>query len=167
MGYRFVGWSVSLRHQTDGTPEAIYHGRILRWGLSSLTDAVRFTEAINRGDLDHLFERIAAGHTIEWDGSNHIGHMTEDAATAFYAVDDAVTDWLFFQCELTGKNAGLWDAGDWLSEYGYEAIAEDHNLLIPVSDEELATVADALDAEARREQIVLCGTYEWLKKEAQ
>jgi hypothetical protein len=65
-----------------------------------------------------------------------------------------------------GQHTGLWDAGDWLAEYNYSALAANYGFdPVTVSDDRLAEVADALDAEARAENVALFGTYDWLIRE--
>ena len=68
----------------DADPEsvtmAVHHGTTRQYDITPYISRTNLD-----GVLDHLkplLQRVAAGLTRKWDGSNHIGRMTEDAAEA-------------------------------------------------------------------------------------
>lgn len=67
----------------NSIPFTVYHGRVLSYGASGVT-----VENIKRIIRNHkpLLERIAAGHTVEWNGNNHIGKLNDDAMEAHMAL---------------------------------------------------------------------------------
>jgi hypothetical protein len=147
---------VTTAHHNSGTPAAIWHGIILRWTLPLRVDAAEFTRRVNEGWLDDLLARIAAGHAVAWNGSNHVGTLTADADSAA----EALSDRLDVAPELASENAGLWEAEDWLSE-GFDPA--DVGMTGQTTDAELTALAEALDREALAEQAVLTGTLDWLR----
>lgn len=63
----------------NGVPASVYHGRTRRYSIPLLTAA-----AANRvmAELRPLAERIVAGSDIDWDGSNMVASLNEDARAA-------------------------------------------------------------------------------------
>ena len=64
----------------NAVPAAVWHDRCLRWRVPPETSKKALLAFI-RGNIE-LFERVAAGHSVEGDGSNHVGQLTEDAVAA-------------------------------------------------------------------------------------
>jgi hypothetical protein len=78
---------------SDGAPSnAVWHRRTLRWRLGdpSLTTA-EINDLLDAAAP--LVARVHAGHTVVWDGKNHVGQLTDDASAASDAMatlcDDA------------------------------------------------------------------------------
>jgi len=70
-----------VEHNINGVSEAVFNGRIAR------IDDVDQYLTLNGIDKLHkeirpLLEEIAAGHSIEWNGQNHVGRFTEEADEA-------------------------------------------------------------------------------------
>ena len=91
------GWSLkaSDRAHTDGIPPEIYHQHILEFTLYSDTllelrpeDRELFVAPL--GDLTQILIRIAAGHSIVWDGNNHVGVLTPDAREARQELNERI-----------------------------------------------------------------------------
>lgn len=164
----------------DGTPADIWHGLALRHWLPTVPDAPGIAAYLRSPAAAALLDRIAAGHEVRWDGHNHVGRLDEDGGEAWAALTahlDTLTD------ERDG--AGVWDAGDWLAVgVGYEdadgnpvgsrgqaarlllpgVLADGSDLAIDAdtTDDQLGAYADLLDADARREGVLLSGTYRHL-----
>ena len=130
----------------------VWHGLIRRYPIPALVNAVHLTEDINAGAFDRLLDQIARGHTVEWDGHNWVGGLTQDA-------EDAELD---IVARLEGYEdpslGGLWDASDWLYD-------SRHDLgITPTStDAELQAIASKLEGEALNENVRLYGTLEALE----
>ena len=80
---------VSAAFNTDignAVPSAVWNGHTLRMRVSSNISAPTLRAFIARSDVRTFLERIHIGHTIEWDGSNHKGRLTNDALSAFMAL---------------------------------------------------------------------------------
>lgn len=73
---------------SNSTPMHVWHGRILRWIVSQHP-----SEADMRNRLMSnmsRFERICNGFSVEWDGSNHVGRLTEDGRNAEESIDEDI-----------------------------------------------------------------------------
>ena len=147
----------------DGTPMTIWHGRILRAWLPETVDAADAETLLRSREGIALLDRVAAGHTVEWDGNNHVGRMTGDASDAF----DSIVDDLSAQT-LIEESAGVWEAGDWLSEsiiYGGGHVNVGNNGIVTARtpDAALQALAAIIDAEAATDYVSLRGTYNYLE----
>jgi hypothetical protein len=77
----------------NGIPSAVWHGRDIRIPVSPFVagpDLADFLERFDRGRV--LLERIHEGHAIAWDGSNHVGSLTEDAQAARVELEAALQE---------------------------------------------------------------------------
>jgi hypothetical protein len=100
-----------------GTPIDVWNGVVLRWRVDPLVDFEALTQAINHGVIDELLDALAAGHSVEWDGSNHRGTLDASGRRA----SAALQAWLDDEApRLQGESAGLWSAYEWL-----EPLAQD------------------------------------------
>jgi hypothetical protein len=148
----------------DGTPEAIWHGRVLREWLPSVIDAREAGDFLRSDEGRALLERVALGHSIEWNSNNHVGMMTDGASDALDALREGL------ECRtLDSECAGVWDASDWFPNGvqhgdGYVEMIGDESTRITAAttDAQLQTIADALDAEAAAELVSVRGTYNYL-----
>jgi hypothetical protein len=117
----------------NAVPFAVWHGLRLRWAIPPLKAgaANRLLEA-----LVPIAEKIVAGFSREWDGSNHVGRYTE-------AADEAIEDAREVCRDFGGDDDAIqsWDAADWLLDTPKGLTAE-------TTDEELAALAESLEAEA-------------------
>ncbi len=73
----------------DGVPVREWNNEILTYALASsehgetMLDVGRLRADLeDGGDLAVLIDRIIAGHTVEWNGDNDVGRLTEDARDA-------------------------------------------------------------------------------------
>lgn len=69
----------------------VWHGRTLRYPVNP---------ALSQSGIDRLIdaampllERVYAGHDVEWDGSNFVGRMTDDAAAASEKLERLCEEW--------------------------------------------------------------------------
>lgn len=159
----------------DGTPSDIWHGIVLRHWLPSVPDAAAIAATLRSPEGQALLDRIADGHSVDWDGSNNVGHLTADAAAAWGALTahlDTLTD--------EREHAGIWDAADWLGESVAHRHDDDGTTVAVViayampdatdmvidaatTDAQLAAYATILDDAARIETVLLSGTDRYLE----
>lgn len=91
----------------NGVPSFGWHGRTIRVPVSPFVsgpDLADFLERFARGRV--LLERIHEGHSVEWDGSNFVGSLDEDAQAAREELETALR-------EL--KQADVQRAEEWIS----------------------------------------------------
>lgn len=79
--------SVRIRREYVATswPMAEWHGRTI---VVSIADNARLTDLEydlgSEGVASMLIDAVIAGHTVVWDGSNHVGQLTEQASAALW-----------------------------------------------------------------------------------
>jgi hypothetical protein len=76
--------TLSIRYDPEiggSIPMSVYHGRIRWYVLLVRPRSVREACCILRSFREYA-ERIIEGHTVEWNGNNHVGRLTEDAQAA-------------------------------------------------------------------------------------
>jgi hypothetical protein len=131
-----VGWNGEIG---TAVPMPVWHRRWLRWTFPVIptVDAANHLLDACAGWL----QRVHDGHSIRWDGSNHVGALTEDANAA----DDAIQHHLDTYPWDETDTVQIWDAADWLD--GHDGFG----ITAATTDEELETIADRLVDEA------LCG----------
>ena len=90
----------------------VWHRRTLQWSINPRLTGAQIASAIQ--DAYTLLERIHAGHTIEWDGSNMSGTLTDDAGDASAALARRL-DKLHCEVNVWSADDWLWTAGDLLT----------------------------------------------------
>lgn len=82
----------------------VWHRRTLQWSIDPGLTGAQIADAIQ--DALPLLERVHAGHTVEFDGSNMGGLLTEDAAEASAKLGRIL--------EKLRSEVNVWSAADWL-----------------------------------------------------
>lgn len=126
----------------DGTPMAEWHGRTLTWGFGAKGDGSVIdrkaleTDLAEGGKLRALLERVHAGHTVAWNGQNHVGSLNQDADKASDEIER-----LMQSGEYADKVApAVWNANDWITAYGDNSAASclsDLGLTVDATDEQI------------------------------
>lgn len=126
-------------YQADGdnaVSESVWHGR-------SLTARVKnTTEQAARDYLtgNPLIERVISGHSVDWDGRNMVGSLTDDAAAAW--------DELIAGFEDLPDGWSYWPIDDYLAQ---AQIPDD------LTDDQIADLVAQIEAEATSEMVVIGG----------
>ena len=93
-----------------GVPFSVWHGVIRRYPLPS----AYLTATAIRSLMDEIADDLAVvaeGHTVEWDGSNNVGRLTDEAAEAEERIAAAL------DCRVDEDDTILvMDADEWYSE---------------------------------------------------
>lgn len=125
--------SATYDPHTNGTNEAVYHGRDLWIRISGIPTDKGANELLT--DALPLAKRILAGATIEHDGSNWRGYLNKDAQDAEYELATLAE-------EYDGPGVEIYDAGDWFAEGDKPAITADS------TDEDLVRISQEIASEA-------------------
>lgn len=128
----------------NGIPATVWHGRDLRFPVSpfaSGSDLADFLERFDRGRV--LLERIHEGHSVEWDGSNYVGHLDDDAQAAREELEAALQE---------VDQADVQRIQDWIGSMPWPD-------LWPATDN-LREAVEGLERIARQDGIVLDGDVE-------
>lgn len=129
-----------------GTPFSVWHGRSIRWAIPALTESAAEGLLL---DLIPLADRICAGYSCEWDGSNNVGRYSEDARDAAEAIRDLCDrEW------GEGEVLSVWHAQDWYGPCGTGAqIARQVGLTAETTDAELDSIVESEESAASPHQI--------------
>jgi len=89
-----------------------------------------------------------AGHAVQWDGSNPVGRLNDDASLAAQSIEAHIES---LDSEMQVQ---VWDAGDWLggSLYSSEQAAE-YGITAGTSDEMLEEIAREIEDDAKHEGV--------------
>jgi hypothetical protein len=145
--------TVDQEYDSGSTSFDRWNGIVLYWRV----DGHPQEDDVRRWIEDHIadWETICAGHSVEWNGNNHVGRMTDEASEAEAAIDRELTEgWPpAFDPE---QGWSLWDARDWLQDMpsGWSPAGR--------SDEQLEALAAGIEDDARGENVILYGTLEYL-----
>lgn len=149
-------WLDCTTASETGTPSDYWHGVRLRTPITSALDLESLTQAINAGAIDAEIAAICDGHTVEWDGSNHVGRMSAAASAAW----DRIGVWLDAQITLADRfeHAGSWDAYDWFGPADDEC-----GVTATTTDAELDEIEERVEEDARAEYVILYHTRSYLE----
>jgi hypothetical protein len=126
--------SLDIRDYFDAVPEAELHRRDLALLVAEgpmIVDPDRLRDLLEKART--LVERVVAGHSVEWDGSNRVGRLTDDGEEALYALND-----LFRLADLADDSLMLLTVDDWIGSMSLADLGLDAH-----SDEEAIRVAAA------------------------
>jgi hypothetical protein len=88
----------------NGVPADVWHQRTLRLTVPADVDGQKLADYLERGGRA-LLERIHAGHEVDWDGSNRVGKLTDDARDAIEQIEREMDDL---------PRVEVWTASEWL-----------------------------------------------------
>ena len=75
--------SADINYEIGGAvPVRVAHNRTLRWDVSPYANGDSLADLLESELVRELFERVHNGHSVEWDGSNMVGRLDEDAEAA-------------------------------------------------------------------------------------
>lgn len=128
----------------DAMPADVWHGCTLRWTIPNTLTPAGVRQLVT--ELMPLLERVHAGHTDEWSGSNWVGQLTDDAQEANEAIDNICRD----LDPEDYDHLNVWDAIDWLSNDTEATLG----IRAATTDDELTTIAARLVADADPNTII-------------
>lgn len=125
----------------NAVPVGVWHRRVLRWNIPALTEGA--ANALLE-EIAPLAERVVAGYSERWDGSNHVGEFDADADDAIEAIARLCDrDW------SEGEVIAVWDAADYLGNIGSIRLqAKELKVTTTSTDDELDAIAEEVEAEA-------------------
>lgn len=127
------------RHSSEnGIPMSVWHGVVQQW--RAILPAGRLdAEAVKSfvEDLADDLATVAAGHSVEWDGSNYVGRLTDAAHDASERIADAMDS------DLAYMVRDCWHAADWIAPALDETVDECHGMTDAEIGAHLVACADA------------------------
>jgi|SRR6516164_7077263 hypothetical protein len=143
------------RHSSNnGTTFDVWHGRTLEWSASlsqgsyTLPDVAKI-EALAE-QVKPLLERVHAGHSTYWDGSNYCGRLTEDAEGA-----DKEIERIFEVADWCDEDRQVWDASEWIAGAGYLETARELGLTLASDETAWDEATASLVQQAESDGVVL------------
>lgn len=127
----------------NGVPMRVWNRRSLRCPVPASIKGSALASLL-QGEALPLLERIHAGHSVEWDGSNRVGLLDSDAVIARDHLDA-----LFDSLDEDADCVSVWDVGDWLFT---GCSLRDH-----WADQSLKEAVEALESMAERDGVYLDG----------
>lgn len=97
----------------NAVPMTVWHNRTLRWRVPAQAEGTALAEFLRENAP--LFERVHAGHSIEWDGNNMVGKLTNDAQAAFTRISDLLETFEPL-AEVWSADAFLFSGGNTLND---------------------------------------------------
>ncbi len=145
--------TVTDRREMTGT---VWQGRTLVCRLAANVDLDALRNSLGEeGRCAPLIGRVIAGHSVEWNGRQYIGVLTDDASGAWQDLVDLLHG--LPQSEIT-----VWDAAAWL--YGERStpslVLRNNGLWVDATPERIAAVAREVVEEAVQQKVHLVGGVE-------
>lgn len=128
-------------YKTNSSLMTVYNGVELEFGIYGHPDEDEVREYLTTGHGQELLQAICNGHEVVWNGHNHVGRLTDEAAAAVEQLSEYLSYW---EPKYT-----YWDADEWLYDSAIEHITA------ATTDEELADLAEQFTELAKAENIVL------------
>ena len=130
------------RSQDHEMTLGVYHRRTLEWASGGASAVVADADLI--GDLAQklhpLLDRVAAGFTVGWDGSNNVGSLSKDAQSA----SDKITEIMEgLDTEDWSTPVNVWDALLWLDLFYHGVTADTTDEEIQEAAQEFLDIAAA------------------------
>lgn len=144
----------------NAVPSGVWQRVVVRVGCSPLLSRSRL-EGLS-ADLSPLVDRVCGGGTVEWDGSNRVGVLDDDATEAVAEIERVL--------ESEDGDIDEWEAGEWLAvrtdSDGVTTIAytDDAPLRITseTTDDEIWAMVQRIDATSAGDGMILYGVEEHL-----
>ncbi len=151
LGEDEVGFRVAY---SDGTPEAVWNGRVREWSLHPRLSADALRRLAEDDRVLSLLERVAAGLSVEWDGSNRVGRLSPDAAAA----EEELGDLLEREYGLDGDLVPSYDADEVV--WGVNVPSREKLAEVWPPEKSLDEAVSALEELARSEGFLVRGDLE-------
>jgi hypothetical protein len=119
-------------------------------GSYALPDVAAIEALADR--LHPLLARVAAWHSMDWDGANYASEASDEVEKLLHAA------------QWWDGERKVWDADDWLFELGYLGAAKDYDLRVESSEAAYKAAGKKMEADALRYGVVLTNTDALLRR---
>ncbi len=125
----------------NAVPFTVWHNRIYRLPIPATLRGFAVAALLEDPEVLRLAESVFEGHSIEWDGNNHRGYLTEDGVKALEALEHELTEDRFSEADYVQA----WDVEDWLCAWS------------PTPGETLDEATASIERDAEKDGILLVG----------
>lgn len=141
---------ITTLHGGDMTSMEVHNGCVLSYQIGANADLETLKEALaDGGSAAMLIEQVVAGHSIEWNGRNNVGVLTENGRTASEQLDALLTT-------MEPSNLTHWNADSWLlGSQSVEAMLREINLPLNATPAAIKARAAELVAQARADNVLV------------
>lgn len=105
-------WHGNGQSMTSYLRQTLFLGSANHANFADLDELVEFLES---EDTQETLRLIADGHEVEWDGSNHVGRLTDEAQSLLEQLDEKIT-------EVLNRLPSFWSADEWFN--GVDVVKE-------------------------------------------
>lgn len=162
---RTGAWDTVTRGQGDGVLMAEWHGHLQVYRVPAEITQAGINSILADPEVKTLAQRLCAGYSSEWDGSNHVAALTPEAEKAERDLDQRIE-----RLRASVETGAVWQIGEWMgqslrrTDRGWSI--DDIGPVTPrTSDARLAAMARKIERLAAHDGIVLEGDAEdWLKE---
>lgn len=140
--------AVTQQYHDNATPIKEWHGVEITLSVPGIEEDELRKFLTDNEDI----EAIIKGHTVVWDGNNHVGRLTYKAQQAIEKLQYEL-DWLGDVCP---SEWSVVDVEDWLQDYDYPF---DFTAL---NETGLRKLADEITEDAKLENALIEGVYDYL-----
>ena len=135
----------------NAVPFDVWHRRVLRISVSPYVHGTVLADLLESAELAELAAAICDGHSIEYDGSNRVGLLTEDGKIALDEMETILSN-------LTSEGSvNVCAPDEWIPSPDYTGITADS------TDEQITTLAAECIASAAMDMTLIDGDMaDWL-----
>lgn len=138
---------------------SVWLGREQEWACECSAGAMVCPNALAIEELADalapLLQRAHDGHSVQWDGQNNIGRLTDDAAEA----SDAIMA-MMSRCEWTRDDVSIWNADEWIGSMAGDGVG------VNSTDGEIDAMAEDDARQAREDGVILIGSTAKARRDA-
>lgn len=133
-------------------PMSVYHGQVIRIPVTPYLNGAVLADLLDSDEVQALAGRVCDGHSIEWDGNNNVGVLTDDASAALGELGEYLDE---YTARLdTPDIVSVWECSDWVQSAAQVGITPD------TSDEEIKALAAECEAEVSADFAMIDGNME-------
>lgn len=75
---------------SDGTPTAVYHGRVIRFYAPPGVDAEQVADVLRSAEVQARLTTLVDGYETQWTGSNHVGRWSVGSNEIIQSINDEI-----------------------------------------------------------------------------
>lgn len=127
----------------NGVPAPVWHGVMRRIRIEADVDGDALAAFLESEDVIALIQRILDGGKVEWDGSNYVGHLDEDATAAEDKLEELARE--------IERNS-VWDACEYFDGVKHEYIERYEGILRRGEQIDYDYEADEIESENKTDE---------------
>ena len=139
-----------------------WHRRVLTLSVTPYVKGAAIADLLESDEFQASARTVIDGHAVEWDGHNHVGRLTDAGESSLEHLQEMLDG--LSESDL----AQVWDVSEWLDASTYRDLTGarewvsvgEHRITAATTDEQIAEIAEKLEAESDVEDVELIGDVE-------